>query len=349
MASHLGKRRRIENPGQYVHYPPVGQFVAPPPVYHAPPQPRSIGVDDLWKTVCSLDETYLRTTLFHMLLGNIGQPEIHTQVMQSHDARIREEAEKAAAAVRAEQARLKREKTKVVQFKHHVTQIEKWLNDNSVDQRPQSIVWRVHPKILDRIAKIREKACEPTSTFGTRRNALEALRDIADAIWYYQDMDIGYRILMEFIDEDEGVIESAMLMILDVMSDEERKTMCFGEWNGMGEWWRCLEDLQILEATGFAHREPRRVFARMEEVIRRVSNGSLRLKEVDDTLGEKEEEEVAEPTHGNPPSSVNHNNYGRILEPKVRTKRELFRSEDHTYLQEQLAARPRQSCWDMNS
>lgn len=62
------------------------------------------------ETVTGLAEQYVRSTLFNLVVGNIAAPDIHTQILQLHDLRIRIEEEQAAAAVRAEEARIRREK-----------------------------------------------------------------------------------------------------------------------------------------------------------------------------------------------------------------------------------------------
>jgi hypothetical protein len=49
------------------------------------------------------------------------------QIFDLHHARIREEQEAAVKAQKAEAARIKREKTKVVDFDHHYQMIDYWL------------------------------------------------------------------------------------------------------------------------------------------------------------------------------------------------------------------------------
>jgi hypothetical protein len=105
------------------------------------------------------------------------------QIFDLHHTRIRQQQEDAVKAQKAEAARQKRERKRIIDFDHHFRMIDHHLLNDPVNKSPASISYNVHTKkIKPRIAKIVEKATSAETNFTSRFNALETLSKVAEAV-----------------------------------------------------------------------------------------------------------------------------------------------------------------------
>jgi hypothetical protein len=288
MESQPSKRQRLDDAVQNKD-PLVAHTssIQPAPVHYDHSALPSILTEDLWKTIGTFSERYLREAIFHLLTGRLTKGDIHKQVVNALCESLRAKAE--------QEARERAQRAQIVTFEDNVEKITFWLDKNCVDQEPQPIGeahhhltlepigWGRHHLILDSIQAIKYLASRQNSNFATRKNGLEALRNIADTIWEYRVTEFEKRMIDRF-EEDEGATKEAMLTILKVMSPEEQSMMSDIAGNSGNEtWWEELEDLM---RSSEKSRTPdgEQLFGRMGEVVTSVSNGTLKRKKVDDKV-----------------------------------------------------------------
>ena len=140
-------------------------------------QQQAVDPNAVWKTISVMDPQILREAVYHATMGNTTLPQMTFQILELHHARIRTEAEEAAKTRKAQEARDKRERKKVIDFDSHYRQIDIWLSNDAIDRKPCRVAWGIYEdKIKPRIAKLTAKAVEPNTNFLSKCNALETLR-----------------------------------------------------------------------------------------------------------------------------------------------------------------------------
>jgi hypothetical protein len=289
MEQHLGKRQRVDAEGHalqpsYGGYNPMYAPANVPAQQQQPqPQPRMVTHNDLWSTIRTLDEAFVRETLFHAAVGNLSQPQILSKVVEVHDARsrneagqmdahrkademrIREENARVDAYRKVEESRLDQSREQVVDFDHHVGHLSAYLENDPVDGKNDEYDM-FEENIIPRIMDIRQKASMPSISFVTRYNGLEALRKIAVAVCVNCKGITGGEIASKFIVDHR--IETSMLSILKAMTPKERKYLCHFKSDEL-EWWEKVEALWELGDQKFNGQD---LFKRLDEVIEVLKN-----------------------------------------------------------------------------
>ncbi|KAF2441753.1 hypothetical protein P171DRAFT_488195 [Karstenula rhodostoma CBS 690.94] len=159
-------------------------------------QQNAIHLDDLWTTISAMPEATIHETLFHAAMAEHGA---------------------ALQARQAEEARIKREKQRVVSFERDVQQIEDWLDDNHpfyFEKRWSTAVDKmVWGKLLPRIAKIKEKGSAEHASLGTKCNALKALISIARALFVNSRGGVGCNVITIFEHKDDNDAVSEAILV----------------------------------------------------------------------------------------------------------------------------------------
>jgi hypothetical protein len=212
------KRQRVDLVGRSSVTPYPGSSAVPNgPASH-------LSREDVHRVINTSGGEFFKQIVVDLVLGLTTQESVQHSVLRAHSDYHFLQYAQAVEEARLNRVRIQREKRTVVNFDHHVRQIEKWLTDE-----PRTNRWSVetedrYNKIVGRLEKIRDKGTSLHTNYQTRVNALEALLQIASTVEIsHDDNTIAALMIDNWIMEHR--IGDVMWDVLTSMSDEERRQL----------------------------------------------------------------------------------------------------------------------------